>query len=68
MRKASCSAWVGLRVYVKRSTLDVNLLPHFECSMNIWDDNKYNSCSAEENVDINYVINLSVLFFFSFSH
>ena len=64
MRKASCSAWVGLRVYVKRSTLDVNLLPHFECSMNIWDDNKYNSCSAEENVDINYVINLSVLFFF----
>lgn len=41
-------------------TLDVSLLPHFECSMNIWDDNKYNNCMIEENVDINYSINLSV--------
>lgn len=41
-------------------TLDVSLLPHFECSMNIWDDNKYNACNIEENVDVNYVINLSV--------
>ena len=41
-------------------TLDISLLPHFECSMNIWDDNKYNSCMVEENVDINYSINLSV--------
>ena len=45
---------------VRRSTLDVSLLPHFECSMNIWDDNKYNSCLIEENVDINYSINLAV--------
>ena len=45
---------------VRRRTLDVSLLPHFECSMNIWDDNKYNSCNVEENVDINYVINLAV--------
>ena len=45
------------------STLDVNLLPNFECSMNIWDDNKYNNCTIEEHVDPNYVINLSVCFF-----
>ena len=45
---------------VRRRTLDVSLLPHFECSMNIWDDNKYNSCLIEENVDINYSINLAV--------
>ena len=57
------------------STLDVNLLPNFECSMNIWDDNKYNNCTIEEHVDPNYVINLSVCGFkcvcevlFSFSH
>lgn len=43
-------------------TLDVSLLPHFECSMNIWDDNKYNNCMIEENVDINYSINLSVCY------
>ena len=29
--------------------------------MNIWDDNKYNSCLIEENVDINYSINLAVV-------
>ena len=45
---------------MRRRTLDVSLLPHFECSMNIWDDNKYNSCLIEENVDINYSINLAV--------
>ena len=28
--------------------------------MNIWDDNKYNNCNIEENVDVNYVINLAV--------
>ena len=38
----------------------MSLLPHFECSMNIWDDNKYNSCLIEENVDVNYSINLAV--------
>ena len=45
---------------MRRRTLDVSLLPHFECSMNIWDDNKYNSCLIEENVDVNYSINLAV--------
>ena len=50
----------GLRRGVRRRTLDVSLLPHFECAMNIWDDNKYNACNIEENVDVNYVINLSV--------
>lgn len=49
-----------LRRGVRGRTLDVSLLPHFECSMNIWDDNKYNACNIEENVDVNYVINLSV--------
>lgn len=45
---------------ISTRTLDASLLPNFECSMNIWDDNKYNNCNIEENVDVNYVINLAV--------
>ena len=57
-RRAVPGCAMGRRM--RDRTLDVSLLPHFECSMNIWDDNKYNACNIEENVDVNYVINLSV--------